>query len=232
MRGGLSSGVSLTLLVVAAPAEARAVLRGLDADEALADVQWQPHRAGSSHVVLITGVGKANAAGAVGRFADPREHTQIVSLGVAGALPGAKVAIGDSVLGTDSLYGDEGLESEQGFFDCGAMGFPLLPTGEDSFKPDSRLFESLLPLSTHQGPIATISTCSGTEALAEQVRERTGAIAECMEGAAVGQVAARLGIPFAELRIISNTTGQRSRQVWDLQAALSRLTELTGHWPR
>lgn len=42
-----------------------------------------------------------------------------------------------------------------------------------------------------------------------------------MEGAAVLLAAHRLGIPAAEIRVISNTTGDRDRQVWDFGAGFA-----------
>jgi nucleoside phosphorylase len=64
--------------------------------------------------------------------------------------------------------------------------------------------------------------------LAHEIRVRTGALAEAMEGAAVGMVAARLGVAFAEVRVISNNTGDRGGQAWDLPGALAGLTRLIG----
>jgi futalosine hydrolase len=49
-----------------------------------------------------------------------------------------------------------------------------------------------------------------------------------MEGAAVALAAVRLGLAFGELRVISNTTGDRARQQWDLKGALARLTDVIG----
>jgi futalosine hydrolase len=71
--------------------------------------------------------------------------------------------------------------------------------------------------------IATVSTCSGTDAAATEIAHRTGAAAEAMEGAAVGLVAFRHKVAFAEVRVISNTTGDRSRQVWALEESLAEL---------
>jgi futalosine hydrolase len=73
------------------------------------------------------------------------------------------------------------------------------------------------------GPIATVATCSGTDEAAESIPRRTGALAEAMEGAAVVHAARRLGTPALEIRAISNTTGDRAEQVWDLDRALSAL---------
>ena len=44
-----------------------------------------------------------------------------------------------------------------------------------------------------------------------------------MEGAAVGAVCAALGIPWVQLRVISNRTGDRDRAGWDLDAELAVL---------
>jgi futalosine hydrolase len=172
---------------------------------------------------LITGIGKANAAGATARALDPGRHQAVLSVGVAGALPGSGLRPADVVAATASVFADEGLETPGGFSDCHAMGFPLGAFEGSAVPLDPRLLGILKPLATATGPIATVSTCSGTADLAERVRSRTGALAEAMEGAAIALVAHRLGVPAAELRVISNTTGDRPGQVWDLQAALSRL---------
>ena len=44
-----------------------------------------------------------------------------------------------------------------------------------------------------------------------------------MEGAAVAHTAQRLGIKAIEIRVISNTTGTRETQKWDINLALSNL---------
>ena len=74
------------------------------------------------------------------------------------------------------------------------------------------------------GPIATVATCSGTDEAARQVEQRTGAVAEAMEGAAVVHAAFRLGVGAIELRTISNTTGNRQQQIWKLDEALTALS--------
>ncbi len=73
---------------------------------------------------------------------------------------------------------------------------------------------------------------------------RTAAAGEAMEGAAIGHIIARhnamrvsgasqgngsSSMPlarFAELRVVSNTTGDRARQTWDIPKAAARLQEL------
>lgn len=217
------------LLVVAAPGEARAVLAGLGCDPALGERPWVLHTAADRFDVIVTGVGKVNAGGAVAKFLDPARHSATISVGIAGALPcAASPPLGSIVVASTSVYADEGLETPDGFLDCASIGFPIGPFDGNSIPAHPELLSCLRGLADLVGPIATISTCSGTDALASQVSTRTLALAEAMEGAAVAHIAARLGVPAAELRIISNTTGARPRQRWDLKGALARLETVIG----
>ncbi len=230
--------------MVAAPAEGRAVLAALGADEALAQRPWERHEVGPGVAVVMSGIGKVNAAGAVLRAVDMRTDAMVLSVGVAGALPGAggPIGIGRVVCATRAVYADEGLLDSRdsvgvgGFVDCGAMGFPL--AGEASrggaFEVSAEVRGMLEPVADLSGPVATVSTCSGTDDLARRVADRTGAVAEAMEGAAIAHVLTRLslhtgsGVRFGELRVISNTTGNRENQTWDLRGALARLGGVLG----
>jgi len=217
------------LLVVAAPAEAKAVLNGLGLVDELAD-EWSPRQVEPGLVLVRTGVGKANAAAAVGMALCSRTYNAVVNLGIAGALPSRQpLQIGDSIAATRSVYADEGLELPDGsFVGCSAMGFPLGPFGDSGVPGCPELLDRVRPLISMMSAVATVSTCSGTDALARCVMDRTGAAAEAMEGAAVGQVAMKLGVPFLELRVISNTTGNRDDQVWSISESLARLGTLAG----
>ena len=69
------------------------------------------------------------------------------------------------------------------------------------------------------GRIATVSVCAGTSRLAEE-RGRHGVLAEAMEGAAVAAAAAAFGVPFVEVRGVSNACGPRDGARFDLEAAV------------
>ncbi|MGH7133104.1 MAG: futalosine hydrolase [Phycisphaerales bacterium] len=232
--GGLLESVTLTrrvLVAVAAPAEARAVLGGLGepkADSGAAESPWRLVTVSDRFDLVVTGVGKANAAGAMARLADPARHGAVLSVGVAGALRkgGIELPLRATVAAEAAAYADEGSATEQGFVDIAAMGFAPVAGGGMTFAADPALVKLLRPGVDAVGVVATVSTCSGTDALAAEIARRTGAVAEEMEGAAVAQTALRLGIPFAEVRVISNTTGDRSKQRWDLKGALERLSDL------
>lgn len=229
--GPSSSRPPAVLLVVAAPTEAAAVRRGVGLDGPAREVShWRPIPLAPGVDLLLTGVGKANAAGAVAAALALGRHGAVVNLGIAGALPhGSDAApIGTVVFAESSIFADEGVQTEADFRSLAAMGWGIAPDATDALAPSPSLTSVLRPLARVHGPVATVSTCSGTDAAAAEVVRRTGAFAEAMEGAAVLLAATRAGVPAAELRVISNTTGDRARQRWDIPAAMNRLATLAG----
>ncbi len=220
-----------TIIVLAAPAEARAAARGFGlGDDGHAISPWTLHPVRPSLDLLVTGVGKAAAAGAIARVLDAKQHARVLNLGVAGALGIGPARIGDVVVATDSVFADEGITTPDGFQTLDEMGFgPPIRRGQEQAGRSS-FREMFRDLADHEGVIATVSTCSGTDECAACVQERTGAIAEAMEGAAIdtacrwlSDLGASDGPIFAEVRVISNTTGNRDAQQWDLPRALDQL---------
>src|SRR6056297_2723268 len=96
-----------TLLVVAAPVEARAVLHALDRDPDEGDAEWRIIEIGERLEMVVSGVGKSAAAGATALFADPARQAAVIFLGVAGSLPGSGLEIGEVVLAERSVFADE-----------------------------------------------------------------------------------------------------------------------------
>ncbi|RLP85565.1 MULTISPECIES: futalosine hydrolase [unclassified Micromonospora] len=206
------------LVVTAVPAEADAVCAGLtDATVTVAPVGVGPAVAGAATARLLA---LAEAAG--------RPYRAVVSAGVAGGFVG-RVAVGDTVLGTASIAADLGAESPDGFIPVDELGMPPALLGNGSVLPaDPRLLAALrdaLPSAT-TGTVLTVSTVTGTAASTEELRRRhPGAVAEAMEGYGVAVAAAQAGVPFAELRTISNPVGPRDRDAWRLREALDALTK-------
>jgi futalosine hydrolase len=69
------------------------------------------------------------------------------------------------------------------------------------------------------GPCVTSSQMTGTATEAEVLAGRWGALAESMEGAAAAHVCALHGVPFLELRGISNVVTDRDRAAWRVEEA-------------
>lgn len=180
-----------------------------------------PHAGAPGFVEL--GVGKtAAASGMAGLLADARPSL-IVAFGVAGAyMPfGHSLGVGGVVVVGSEVLADEGVATEDGFVDLGALGLgdpsPLLPDPAATDRVAALLGEP------PRVPAATVSTCSGNDALATELATRTGAAIETMEGAAIAWVCARHDVPWVGVRTISNRTGDRARGGWDLAKATAKL---------
>ncbi|MFI6261750.1 futalosine hydrolase [Micromonospora sp. NPDC051006] len=210
--------MSALLVVTAVPAEADAVRAGLtDPTVTVAPVGVGPAVAGAATARLLA---LAEAAG--------RPYRAVVSAGVAGGFTG-RVAVGGTVLGTASIAADLGAESPEGFIPIDALGMPpALLGGGSTVTSDPELLAALraaLPAAT-VGPVLTVTTVTGTAASAEALsRRHPDAVAEAMEGYGVAVAAAQAGLPFTELRTISNPIGPRDRDAWRLREALAALTE-------
>jgi futalosine hydrolase len=215
------------VLVVAAPAEARAVLAGGSRPDLATPAPWTRIEVAPGTSLIITGVGKAAAAGACGALLRPSDGV-VLNVGVAGALPGSGLDLGAVVAANTSVFADEGVDTPQGFVDIGTLGFPPGDMPGVSMPCDAGVVEALRPIADVVAPVATVSTCSGTDTLAREIARRTAAAAEGMEGAAVVLTCRRLGLRSGELRVISNSTGDRGSQVWDLPGALAVLTRVIG----
>lgn len=197
----------MTLFVHAAPAEAG------------------PHAADPR--VFELGVGKVAATLALTRRLLAQPPSGVVLFGVAGVHPGGP-DIGHACLVLRDWLADEGVAVPGGFLSVEALGLGR----RGPFIADPALttwIETRLGIDVPHVVGATVSTCSGTDAQARAARDACPqAIVETMEGAAVGAVCTALGIPWAQLRVISNRTGDRERAGWDLPAALAVLHPALG----
>lgn len=212
------------LIVVAAPLEARAVLAGFRCVRNEPE-SWTSCRLEVGFELLVCGAGKANAAGATAREIGRSRPDCVLNLGICGALPNANpLRVGQSIVASSCLFADDGIDAGARWIPMAQAGFPAA-VDADRIEPSAALGRLFRPLVDRVGVVATVSTCSGTNARSEAISLRCGSegLAEAMEGAAIGLAAARAQIPFAELRVASNRTGDRADQGWDLPLALRGL---------
>lgn len=174
--------------------------------------------------VQSIGVGKVAASVHLAELLRSRENTRAVLLfGVAGAFPArhrdsdVPAAVGELAIVSHDMLGDEGVETPDGFLDLGAM--QLSDCGP--FLADPRLAKAAAEkLSAPVVHGVTVSSCSGTDAASQRMRERCAADVESMEGAAVAYVCRQFEVPMLHVRAISNWTGDRDRGDWNLGAAV------------
>ena len=175
--------------------------------------------------IIETGVGPVNAAHAVTLAIVASKPNAIVVCGVGGAYPGSGLHVGDVLSADMESYGDLGATSPQGFLDMRALGFAIVN--------DPQLYNDLpmqLFPTDRRAKFVTVSTCTGTEAAARSIEERTGGSVENMEGAAVAHVAHLHRIPVGEVRGISNIVTNRDTSAWRLKEAAAAAQEAALAW--
>jgi futalosine hydrolase len=196
--------------------------------------------AGRAAALMHSGVGKTNAAAAITSLLFTERPEAVIVIGCGGAYPDAALEIGEVTLASEEIFGDEGAITPNGFLDMEALGFPLVLAGTtrhfNRFAADPRLLHQARGILGEPtvGPFVTVSTCSGVLEVGRELARRTGGICENMEGAAVAQVCAMYGIPFLEIRGISNQVEDRDLSRWDLrrgaEAAQMAARHLLGNW--
>lgn len=218
---------SRLLVLVASEPEAGAVVSGMGLPRTSLPA-WSLIGLSGRADLFITGVGKANAAAGAASVLSRGGHASLLSIGIAGVLPGAGLPIGAGAHVTGATLADEGVRTPLGFTDVATMGFPPIPSSGMRLAPDPSMLLRLSRAVPSGAELATVSTCSGTDALAREIASRTGAAIEDMETAAVAVACARMGVAWGGIRAVSNTTGDRDRQQWNIPAALDTLRAVIG----
>ena len=173
--------------------------------------------------VVVTGIGPVNAAHALTAALAHQPPKKVVVCGIGGAYPGSGLELLDVTCAETETYADLGAESPDGFLDMEALGFPVVG---DHF---NRLPLSLFPVGKRV-PYVTTATCTGTEATAHAIVQRTGGAMESMEGAAIVHVALKHGVPVGEVRAVSNLVGARERRAWKVKEAADRAQQTLLDW--
>jgi adenosylhomocysteine nucleosidase len=187
--------------------EVAPLLAGGDfAVEAAGPIRWHAGAVeGVPVLIAACGIGKVNAA-ALTQSLLQRGARAVLFTGVAGALD-PTLRVGDLVVATDAVQHD---------VDVTGLGYALgvVPGEPASWSADPALSERLATAATAvaqaegvrllRGRVASGDAFIADSARASALRERFGALCAEMEGAAVAQVCARWGVPWAIVRSISD----------------------------
>jgi futalosine hydrolase len=168
---------------------------------------------------LITGVGIPQALVSVLTKAGQEKPQRILNIGIAGAYRASSLQIGDLITADSEVYGDVGMELPE------TPGFQ--PLRDTPFGMAYREPYTLVPCASQKGLAVgrgcTVNSCTGTEATGGQRQTLFEAAFETMEGAAVAQAGAWLGIPVSEIRAISNIAAARDMRPENIVLALDSL---------
>ncbi len=170
----------------------------------------------NQHTLILcqSGIGKVQAAITATLLAQVPELDLLVNTGSAGGI-GAGLTIGEVVVSTGVAYTD---------VDVTGFGYELgqLPDQPLIFKADEKLSSAFVAAAETTGLKATAGLIvsgdqfvNDRQRIDEILKQYPQALANEMEGAAVGQVATQFKIPFVVIRAMSDTADQNAAVNFD-----------------
>lgn len=192
-------------------------------------VDWLNHRhleeKGHTIETCITGVGMLAATYRLTSRLQVAKPDYLFQAGIAGAF-GSELALGTTLFIEEEIPGDMGVEENQGFsdlFDLGLVTSGSFPfTGRTLRNPSIGSWQEM---HTPGGKGITINEITTRPERIRLLREKYGVDVESMEGAACHYTCLQMGVPFLQIRSISNYVGERDKTRWKIKEAIRNLNE-------
>ncbi len=217
------------LLICATDTEA-APIRSALADAARVGVPLGSAVAGRVHgipvVLAVLGVGKTNTAAGTALAVHELAPAAVVQFGIGGAYVHSFLSVGMVVAASGDVDLDAGFRDAEGWQGMEALGFALLEASDgtptyNEIPTDARITDALAaPLHVPPARFGTSDTVTAEFDTSEGLQERFDLAIESMEGSAAAQVCAALGVPFGEIRGVSNIVGERNKGAWNIPYAV------------
>ena len=171
--------------------------------------------------ILVTGIGTTFTTFFLTQALLENSYSYVIDTGIAGSLTD-QYKIGDVINVVEEEFADLGIEKEREFltlFDSGFLQSNEFPFENRTLRADNHNLAEFLP--RVKGITSNIS--HGRESSIMELKNRFSANVVSMEGAAVFYVCRWLGIPFLQIRSVSNMVVPRNQSKWDIPLALENL---------
>jgi futalosine hydrolase len=177
--------------------------------------------------ILVTGIGMTATAFHLGKQLSPKKYDLCINAGICGSY-NPEIKIGDVIEVVEENFSEFGAEEADQFksiFEIGLMD-PDDPSFRHGklFNPAQSKYNIISGLLKVKG--ITASTIHSNESLIQKMKEQFGPDTESMEGAAFFYSCLLSGIPFYEIRSVSNYVGERDRKKWDIPLAVENLNSV------
>ena len=179
--------------------------------------------------MLLSGVGVIETTLRLCRHLEgnPNAYSAIVQFGAGGAYIQPEVAgqpqLLDVCVATREIAGDFGISygDRMEYFDAG-LGGEVSLTLSGPFHERCCAIVAAIDPAVRRGSFVSVCGCSGTLSRAQGLQRYWQALCENMEGFAAARVAREYGLPFFEMRAISNMVENRDRSKWQMEAACKK----------
>jgi futalosine hydrolase len=175
--------------------------------------------------LLVTGVGVPSTIFYLQHLLLKEKYDLVINAGIAGALS-SDLALGEVVMIEKDRFADLGVEEKDGNF-TDVFEMELLEKNVPPFK-NGWIENTLAGYNfLKQATGITVNKVHGTEASIKQIKNKyPEAEIESMEGAGAEFACALLNIPFLQIRSVSNYVEPRNRDNWEIEKALTNLTQV------
>lgn len=188
---------------------------------------------GRDLLLAVTGVGVVNAALAAGKLLSRADVGGVVNLGIAGAYNPEEFPLLSTCYAWQETWPEYGLLDEEGNVDPRGIGFAQGRAGKQAVWNRVRLnpvndadrMGLVLDDTWLRAAGVTVSGVTGTPERAGWLKMSCNGDMENMEGFALAYPCMQAGLPFLEVRTLSNTVGSREAEDWDLKGALRALAD-------
>lgn len=180
---------------------------------------------GHSVEVLISGIGIMNTTYALTSSLYDHSADYVLQAGIGGSFS-EEAPILSPLLVKEELIGDLGAAERDGFKDLFDMGF---------MQPDQDVYTGKWLINPHVPnwkkfniPFVkgiTINEITTSPTRVSMLQQKYQPVVESMEGAALHYVCLKKGIPFMQLRVVSNKVGERNKANWKIKEAINTLNE-------
>jgi len=171
--------------------------------------------------VLVTGVGMVATAARCSRALALTPYALALNVGICGTFD-RTIALGTVVHVVRDQIAELGAEDADAFVTIEEIQLPAEWTFVNSAPPAIDALRALPAVNA-----ITVNTVHGNERSIATVIDRFRPEVESMEGAAFMSACLLNGVPFAQVRAVSNVVERRNREAWRLAQAIDNLTEAT-----
>ena len=164
--------------------------------------------------VLVTGVGMVATTFSLTRKLTGSQYDLVMNVGIAGSFR-SQFQLGHVVQVVSDRFAELGVEDHELFIPADKLD--LVGTDELLFETNERLG------SLQEASGITVNRVHGAQDSIASVNRQFSPDIESMEGAAVAYVCKQFGIPWVQVRAISNRVEPRNRAAWNIPLALENL---------